>query len=82
MSEFLLLPNRGAISVKEFCAWSGIGRTKAYEEILFGRLKVKKVGRRTLIPFTEAQRWFEALPTHEETLGSLAGEQTAAESGQ
>ena len=68
MSEAVALPLRGAISVKEFCAWASIGRTAAYEEIANGRLRVRKAGRRTLIPINEAQRWLDALPSHEEVL--------------
>ena len=68
MTELHCLHLQGAISVKEFCRWASIGRTVAYEEITLGRLKVRKVGRRTLIPFAEAQRWLESLPTHEQAL--------------
>lgn len=56
-------PSKGAISVTEFCHWSGIGRTSAYEEISAGRLQAKKVGRRTIIPMVEAVRWMETLPS-------------------
>lgn len=44
-------------SIDVFCASVGIGRTQAYEEIKERRLKVAKVGRRTIIPLAEAQRW-------------------------
>lgn len=35
----------------------GIGRSKVYEEIAAGNLRVVKIGRRTLIPETELQRY-------------------------
>ena len=39
-----------AYSVAEACAVLGLGRTRLYEEINSGRITVKKIGRRTLIP--------------------------------
>lgn len=53
---------RGAISVREFCQWAGIGRTAFYEELKTGRLVARKFGKRTLIPIAEAHRWLEGLP--------------------
>jgi excisionase family DNA binding protein len=47
-----------AFSVKEFCRRNGLGRTTVYNEIKEGRLRPKKVGRRTLISHEEEQRWF------------------------
>lgn len=49
------------MSIQAFCAWSGIGRTKAYEEIEAGRLSTVKVGRRRLVPMQQAQLWLEGL---------------------
>jgi excisionase family DNA binding protein len=39
-----------AYSVAEACAVLGLGRTRLYEEIKAGRIPVKKIGKRTLIP--------------------------------
>lgn len=50
---------RIAISVAEFCEIFSIGRNTFYEEVKSGRLKVRKVGVRTLIPSAEAQAWWE-----------------------
>lgn len=50
------------MSVEAFCQWAGIGRTATYREIAEGRLNPRKVGRRTLIPVAEAERWLSALP--------------------
>lgn len=47
----------GALSVNEFCAAYGIGRTLAYSEIKAGELKPVKIGRRTLIPVNVAADW-------------------------
>ena len=55
-------PHQGAMSVEAFCRWASIGRTVAYREIAEGRLHVRKLGRRTLIPVAEAERWLTALP--------------------
>lgn len=53
----------GGFSVNAFCRWAGIGRTAAYAEIKDGRLEVRKLGKRTIVPVAEARRWFEALPS-------------------
>jgi excisionase family DNA binding protein len=50
---------RLAISVAEFCEIFSIGRSTFYEEVKAGRLKVRKVGVRTLVPSAEAQAWWE-----------------------
>jgi excisionase family DNA binding protein len=50
-----------AYSVDEFCQAHGIGRNRAYQEIEAGRLRVAKVGRRTLIPVDEAEAWLRSL---------------------
>jgi len=53
---------RQVLSVEEFCRQYGIGKDRAFKEIRAGRLRAKKMGRRTLIPVTDAARWLEALP--------------------
>ena len=55
--------NRSALSLNEFCECYSIGRVKAYEEINAGRLQVVKLGRRTLVPVANAERWLAGLPT-------------------
>ena len=42
---------------------SGAGRSKLYEEMAAGRLKARKLGRRTLIETAELRRWIENLDT-------------------
>ena len=51
-----------AFAVKEFLAAYGIGRTKFYEEVKAGRLKTRKVGKRTLITRSDADAWLNNLP--------------------
>lgn len=51
-----------AFTVAEFLNWARIGRTKAYKEIESGRLKTRKLGRKTLILREDAQAWLNALP--------------------
>ncbi len=46
-------------SLDDFCRAHGIGRTLVYEEIKRGELKIIKVGKRTLIPDSEAKAWQE-----------------------
>ena len=50
-----------ALSVAEFCAATTLGRTRVYEEIKHGRLKVLKCGRRTIIPVEALREWLERL---------------------
>jgi len=52
---------KSALSIADFCAATTLGRTRVYEEIKFGRLKVLKCGRRTLIPTEELQAWMQRL---------------------
>lgn len=49
-------------SVDEFCQWAGIGRTAAYAEMKTGKLLAKKVGRRTIIEKSAAEKWIASLP--------------------
>lgn len=52
----------GAMSVDEFCRWACIGKTKAYAEAKSGRLQLRKVGSKTVVLRTEAERWLRSLP--------------------
>lgn len=57
----ILSPN-GAFTLNEFMAYARIGRTKTYQEINAGRLKIRKIGRKTLILRADAEAWLNALP--------------------
>jgi len=45
--------------INDFCQAHGIGRTLFYDEVKRGELKIIKVGKRTLIPDSEAKAWQE-----------------------
>jgi hypothetical protein len=47
--------------VPEFCECYRISIRGAYEEIAAGRLKIRKLGRRTLIATEDAEAWFASL---------------------
>ena len=51
--------------VKEFCNDHGFGRTKFYELVAAGKIKVIKCGSTSLIPDAEAQRFQAALEAGE-----------------
>jgi excisionase family DNA binding protein len=51
-----------ALSIVEFCERYGLCRTKAYDELKSGRLRARKLGKRTLISIDDAENWFEQLP--------------------
>ena len=55
-------PDKRALTVEEFIAAYGIGRTTTYEEIAAGRLAAVKLGRRTIIPREAADAWLASLP--------------------
>ena len=50
-----------AMSVRYFCEAYNMGKTRTYEEIKSGRLRVRKIGRRTLIGVDDAEEWFNRL---------------------
>jgi hypothetical protein len=52
-----------AMGVNEFCRWSCIGKTKAYAEIKAGRLRVRKIGAKTVVLRSDAEAWLNSLPT-------------------
>jgi excisionase family DNA binding protein len=49
-------PEPLAYSVAEACRVTSIGRTRLYELINEGRLEVRKIGKRTLIPAASLRR--------------------------
>lgn len=52
---------RVALRVSEACASLSISRSKLYEEIAAGRLRVLKSGRRTLVPPAALAAWLRSL---------------------
>ncbi len=52
-----------AYTIPELVHDSGAGRSKIYEEIAAGRLKVRKLGKRTLVLHDDVTSWLQALPT-------------------
>ena len=50
-------PDRGAYSVRAFCQAHNIGRSMVYREIKSGRLRIMKVGKRTLVSVESAAEW-------------------------
>ena len=56
------LPNKGAFSVNEFLAWASIGRTVFYREVNEGRLKINKIGHKTVVTADNAESWLNSLP--------------------
>ena len=51
-----------ALSIREFSLVYGAGRTRVYEELKSGRLRGRKVGRRTIITQDDAEDWLRRLP--------------------
>ncbi len=57
-----ILESRGALAVDEFCGWAGIGRSKFYQEVAEGRIRLRKVGRKSVVTVPDALAWLESLP--------------------
>lgn len=55
---------KGAMSVNEFLHWASIGRSKFYECVndADSPLKIRKIGRKSVVTFADAQAWLESLP--------------------
>jgi hypothetical protein len=61
-TERLRRARQRAMSIPEFCERYGPGRTKAYEELKSGRLRGRKIGKRTIITEDDAEDWLRHLP--------------------
>ena len=48
---------REAFAVREFCARYGICRQTFYDEIKRGRIKARKLGKKTLVLKSDAESW-------------------------
>jgi excisionase family DNA binding protein len=53
---------RLAYSIADVTRITGVGRSLLYEEIKEGRLRIRKLGRRTLIFDADLRAWLEGLP--------------------
>jgi excisionase family DNA binding protein len=51
-----------ATSIAEFCQRYRLGRTKVYEELKSGRLRARKIGKRSIITDDDEEEWLQALP--------------------
>lgn len=58
--EQTALPKR-ALTVAEFCRCYRLGRTSFYQQVRLGRLKVRKIGTRSLVAIEDAEAWFQGL---------------------
>jgi hypothetical protein len=56
-------PNRGAMTVDEFCSWASIGRSKFYQEVAEGRITIRKIGRKSVVTLTPPDFVFRFLKT-------------------
>lgn len=46
-----------AVPILEAARLSGVGRSKLYQEISLGNLKVRKIGRRTIVAMDDLREW-------------------------
>ena len=52
----------GAMTVKDFTQWAGVSRQTFYRLVAEGKITIRKVGTRTLVLKSEAERWLAGLP--------------------
>jgi excisionase family DNA binding protein len=52
-----------ALSVEQFCERYGIGKSTLYVQIREGRLRLRKIGKRSVIAVEDAEIWFKNLRT-------------------
>lgn len=53
---------REALTISEACAVTGLGKTKLYEVIAAGKLKVRKCGKRSLVLRDDLRDFLASLP--------------------
>lgn len=53
---------QAVFTVDEFCFWVRIGRSKFYQEVAAGKLKLHKVGRKSVVLRSDAEEWLNSLP--------------------
>ena len=56
------LPSPEVFSIPEFCAWARVSRTTAFKEVAAGRLKARRIGRKSLVTLDAARAWVNSLP--------------------
>jgi hypothetical protein len=56
-------PLKRLLTVPEATFGYGISRSKFYEEVAAGRIKLRKCGRRTLVGADDMEYWAAGLPT-------------------
>ena len=52
-----------AYSVSDILQMVGIGRTKYYDLVATGDIKVRKIGHRTIVLAVDLDAWLESLPS-------------------
>ena len=60
------MDTRYGYSINDIVKDGPCGRTKVYSEIKVGRLRVRKLGRRTIILPEDRKAWLESLPFKQE----------------
>lgn len=55
------VPSKAALSVAEFCRVCSIGRSSFYSLAAAGRIRIKKLGRRSLVPIDQVEALLKGL---------------------
>jgi len=54
---------RRVLTIAEFLHCYRIGRTRFYEEVAAGRIRLRKLGKKSLVSLDDAEKWLASLPT-------------------
>lgn len=60
--DALKRPLKRPLTVPEATFGYGLGRSKFYQEVAAGRIKLRKCGRRTLVAADDMEAWAAGLP--------------------
>jgi hypothetical protein len=52
--------SQGAMSFSDFLKWASVGRSFAYEQVKAGRLRIVKIGAKTVVLRADAEAWLLA----------------------
>ncbi len=58
-------PNKPAYTISGIVGMDFISRTQLYQEVKSGRLRVRKIGRRTIVLARDLQEWLDSRPCKE-----------------
>lgn len=56
-------PNRAVYTVPEFLSSFSVSRSHFYREVRAGRIRLRKIGSKSIVTVPDANAWLNSLPT-------------------